>query len=194
MSFTAVATPGFTSVTAIAFDTDNPDQMWIAGVVGGMPALLFSTDGGVGFEARQTGLPGTPISDVLYDQPSGLLFAATTTGVFVSADLGLQFEQLGVGLDGAVAEIAHGPSQAIVAATDDGVFRLDLTPPPPIDPMLDAGVDAGDGGGGGGGGCCQTSSGSGAGSSALLALCVLIAFIGQGARRRRRRAGRTRPA
>jgi MYXO-CTERM domain-containing protein len=129
------------------------------------------------------------INDVAFDTVDDLLFVATAVGVFVSADRGLRFEELGVGLDVPVASIAYGPSGVIVAATGDGVFRLDLSPPVPVDPGPDAGVDAG-GDPGDGGGCCQTSPGTGA-STAVLALLVLIGATGRG---RRRRAGRTRPA
>lgn len=190
-SFTAVTVAGFATVSAIELDPDNPDRMWIAGTIGGQRALLFSSDGGVGFEPRQQGLPTSPITDLTYDEPSGLLFAATGDGVFVSADFGQRFELLGVGLVGPVAAIAHGPSQVIVAATGDGVFRLDLTPPAPVEPPPDAGVDAG-GGGGGGGGCCQASApGRGGLAAALLALLALIAEAGLA---RRRRAARRPPA
>jgi MYXO-CTERM domain-containing protein len=188
-NYTAITTAGFTSVAALAMDPDLADNMWIGGVAGGVPSLQFSADGGVNFEERTSGLPGVSINDVAFDTVDDLLFVATAVGVFVSADRGLRFEELGVGLDVPVASIAYGPSGVIVAATGDGVFRLDLSPPVPVDPGPDAGVDAG-GDPGDGGGCCQTSPGTGA-STAVLALLVLIGATGRG---RRRRAGRTRPA
>lgn len=188
-SFMANAAAGVTAVRDIELNPDNPDQMWIAGSTAAGPTVLFSADGGLDFEARDTGLPGGSINDLAYDPADQLLFAATQQGVYSSADLGQSWSKLGSGLDGPTTALAHGPSQVLVAATADGVFRLDLEAPPPIEDIPDAGVDAGDGPPPESG-CCQTSGG-GAGSTAALALLVLIATAGRG---RRSPAGRRRPA
>lgn len=185
-SFTANMAAGVTAVTDIELSPDNPDQMWIAGSTAAGPTVLFSDDGGLTFAARDAGLPGGTVTDLAVDGASQLLFAATIIGVYTSDDLGQSWEKLGSGLELAVTALVHGPSNVLIAATDDGVFRLDLAPPPPIEPVPDAGVDAGVGGGSDSG-CCQSSRGA-AGSTALLALAVLTATAG---RRRRRRAGRT---
>jgi MYXO-CTERM domain-containing protein len=170
-SFAAVDPGVAGAVEAIAFNGEMSGQMWIAID----EAVLASSNGGATFTAAQAGLEGA-VRDLAHGD--GLLFVATSAGVFHSADGGQSFARLGEGLTADTRALAYGLEGELAAATAAGVFRLDLTVPPPLAPRPDAGVDPAPESDGGCG--CHGAGGEGA----PLGLLLVVIAVGFRARRR----------
>ena len=95
-----------------------------------VPHLLETQDGGNNWRDISIGLPEAPVNDILVGPaPERLLFAATDTGVFASADCGAHWQVLGAGLPLAPVtdlDLHEGENFLIAATFGRSMYRLDL--------------------------------------------------------------------
>ncbi|HTX42110.1 MAG TPA: hypothetical protein VMD25_09815 [Acidobacteriaceae bacterium] len=114
-------------VNDVYIDPRNPQHVLLATDRGG---VLASEDGGITFEASNTGFSQRQVAALLVDaKDPGTLYAGvindkTYGGVFVTTDFGRSWRQQSAGLDGRdVFMLAQGADGALLAGTSDGVFR-----------------------------------------------------------------------
>ncbi|MGC2499910.1 MAG: transcriptional regulator [Acidobacteriaceae bacterium] len=116
-------------VNDVYVDPRNPKHVLLATDRSG---ILASEDGGVGFEASNTGFSQRQVSAILADNRShGTLYAGVINdkiygGVFSSSDDGRTWKQQSDGLRGRdVFVLAQSGDGTVLAGTSDGIFRLD---------------------------------------------------------------------
>ncbi len=116
-------------VNDVYIDPRNPQHVLLATDRSG---VLASEDGGVTFEASNTGFSQRQVAALLVDAKNpGTLYAGvingkTYGGVFVTTDFGRTWRQQSAGLDGRdVFMLAQGADGALLAGTSNGVFRWD---------------------------------------------------------------------
>jgi photosystem II stability/assembly factor-like uncharacterized protein len=126
VSWTRTTSPDVT-VNDIYIDPRNPRHVLLATDRGG---VLASEDGGLGFQASNTGFSERQVAALLVDQsdPSrmyaGVVNDKNFGGVFVSNDRGLTWEQRSAGLDGKdVFALAQAGNGTVVAGTNAGIYR-----------------------------------------------------------------------
>lgn len=136
--------------TPVTLVWDAPAQLWLLGLIDANGAQLFaSADGGQTWVARATGLPaGAQVNDLAMLQGShgsstggaSTLFAATTQGLFSSANAGQNWTHVGDGLPAgtalALATLPQQPSwlyvsvgNAVYRSTDGGAQHWQLVAP-----------------------------------------------------------------
>jgi photosystem II stability/assembly factor-like uncharacterized protein len=116
-------------VNDVYVDPRNAKHVLLATDRGG---ILASDDGGIGFEASNTGFSQRQVSALLADNQShGTLYAGVINdkiygGVFSSADEGHTWKQQSDGLRGRdVFVLAQSGDGTLLAGTSDGIFRLE---------------------------------------------------------------------
>ncbi len=121
---------------SIALDPTDPDRVFAAysDVYASSSRLYFSDDGGSSWVDRSAGLPDNPIFDIAHDGDrvlvvGGIAFGNQPFGVFASSDAGLTWTPLHDSswpvLFLSDVEIDPLNPNAILLATDDGVYRSD---------------------------------------------------------------------
>lgn len=114
--------PGDPSIAALVVDPTPAGALYAATENG----VRKTGDGGVTWDAIDTGLPAGAITALARD-PAGPLYAGATGAVFVSTDGGTTWTPTGAGLPlfAVLRLVAAGvPKAAVYAGTDKGVFRL----------------------------------------------------------------------
>ncbi|HEX8731693.1 MAG TPA: hypothetical protein VF725_06490, partial [Ktedonobacterales bacterium] len=115
------------SATPVALLWDAPAHLWLAGLIGGGVTQLYaSADNGQSWTPRVTGLPsGAQVNALAMLSGAPALFAATTSGLYTSADDGQAWRKvagLPTGSALALATLAGQPTW-LYASVGAGVYR-----------------------------------------------------------------------
>lgn len=113
--------------TPVALLWDAPARLWLAGLIGGGATQLYaSADDGRTWTPRATGLPASAqVNALAMLSGAPALFAATTSGLYVSADAGQNWRHvagLPAGSALALATLPHQPTW-LYASVGAGVYR-----------------------------------------------------------------------
>jgi len=108
-------------VNEIAISPSEPSIMYVATNQDG---VYKSTDGGGNWKASNQGLPATCYFVVAHPKNAGRIFAASTGGVYESADSGVTWELIGLAAQ-EVRQILFDPanSNILLAASSGGVYK-----------------------------------------------------------------------
>jgi photosystem II stability/assembly factor-like uncharacterized protein len=119
-------------VQTLAVDSNNPQNIYAGDTQGN---VFASTDGGLHWTARDSGLPSTnSINNLSFDATGKKLYAATAQGLFVSTNGARQWNAIGTSVTGltthdlvalafdlnAAHTIYAASAQSVFVSTDDG--------------------------------------------------------------------------
>lgn len=113
------------AIFKIVVDPQNPLTAWAGGfgldsLQRAVGPLYRTTDGGVTWSNRSSGLPSIPVNDIVLDPDvANTIYVATDVGVYRSADSGQSWLPLGAGLPNVVVNsiLLYRPSRILRAAT-----------------------------------------------------------------------------
>jgi photosystem II stability/assembly factor-like uncharacterized protein len=116
--------------TSLAFDLGNAAVLYCGTAQHG---VYVSTTGGVSWSPTSGALPsGTAINALAYDTDQHQLWAATSGGVYRTADAGKSWQALNTGFPRGIdvyavrpASMSGGSTNVVFAGTGQGVFRSD---------------------------------------------------------------------
>lgn len=129
---------GFSWITKVLIDPNDSEHLWIAlSNYSDTTKVLESTDAGLNWVSRSTGLPPAPVNDLIGGFGGELeMMAATDVGIYHTLD-GQTWERYSTGLPTVwVTDLManHGTGEIYAATYGRGMYVMDF----PVQPVLDA--------------------------------------------------------
>jgi uncharacterized repeat protein (TIGR01451 family) len=129
-----ISPPGHNNVYAIAIHPTTPSTLYAGTQHFATPRGVFkSVNGGTSWTPVMTGLSPMPsrVSALVIDPADPeRVYAGTDVGVYVTVDGGASWTLANTGLGNTTVNgLAMTPSRFLLAATDSGLYRLDLSSP-----------------------------------------------------------------
>lgn len=146
-TFTVIAenNPGWPRITRELFvHPENPMIVYLAVANFGVEQILRSENGGTDWEALDATFPDIPVNTITVDTRAedlrdGVIYAGSDSGIFVSTDDGVSWQQFGVGMPNAavIDLLIDEPGGRLVAATQGrGAWELPANLPAELEVVV----------------------------------------------------------
>ncbi|MFO0840651.1 MAG: hypothetical protein U1D55_19245 [Phycisphaerae bacterium] len=130
--------PGISLLRALAIDPFNANVLYVGGQVNspaGTHGVYKTIDAGANWLPANAGLPQASVHSIMSDpHRANRVYAGTDVGVYESRDGGANWSALSVGMGAQyVYALAMTPARRLLAASNAGLFVLDLSCPGDVD-------------------------------------------------------------